>query len=261
MSNSVVRTVYNWGPTRWVLATTGLDRHVRRCYTRLQEARTGTRDLVLDGTSVELSERALPDEEYLEPEKAVLEDLLGELRQDDVFWDVGADKGLYTCPAGKKITDGSTVAFEPHPVRRGELRRNAHRNDVTATIRTEALSAVTGEAAFGYRIEPDGAGGEFTATLTRGDELLRRGAVEPPTVVKIDVEGAELDVLQGLDETVRRTECRLVYVELHNRIADYGGSWGELKDYLRDRGFAVETVAERIGEDFRQPFIKAGKEE
>lgn len=62
---------------------------------------------------MELSETVLPEEEtLLEPELTVLEDLMGELRPDDVFWRISADKGLYACPASETIADGSVVAFE-----------------------------------------------------------------------------------------------------------------------------------------------------
>ena len=260
MTNSALRSVYNWKPVQWFTITTGLDYYIRNFYSRFQEARQGTTRFTVNDTSVELSKRAIPDDDtYSQPERTVLEDLISEIRPSDVFWDIGADKGLYTCPTGQIISEGSVIAFEPHPVRRGELKRNLRRNDLSVTIRTEALSDIEGEAEFGYRIEPDSKGGEFIATLTEGDKLVEQDQVTSPTIIKIDVEGAELDVLRGLDKTLTRDECRLVYIELHGRISDFGGTWEELKDYLHDRHFNTEMIAKREAEDFEQPYLKVGK--
>lgn len=259
MVNSALRSVYNWGPIQQFTTITGMDYYVRKYHTRFQEKRQGTTHFCVGEVSVEVSERAIPDDAYLQPERTVLEDLISEIESHDVFWDVGADKGLYTCSTGRIISDGTVVAFEPHPIRRGELKRNLGRNNISATIRTEALSDIESEAEFGYRIEPDGKGGDFTATLIDGDKLIERNQVIPPTIIKIDVEGAELDVLRGLDETLKRDECRLVYVELHNRISDFGGTWDELKSSLHDRNFSIETLDISEGEDFEQPYLKAEK--
>lgn len=259
MLSPPLQKVYNWDPIQWLVTTSGMDPLLRTCYFRFQEVRQGTSRFTVGDVSVEVSETTLPDSVYLQPERTVLADLLNALRPSDVFWDIGADRGLYTCLTGETISDGRVVAFEPHPIRRGELERNLQRNGVSALIRTEALSDTDGTAAFGYRIEPDGDGGEFTATLARGDQLVQRVAVYPPTAIKIDVEGAELAVLRGLEETLERDACRLVYVELHNRISDFGGTWEELKEFLRDRGFAIETIAKRVDDDYEQPYIKAQK--
>ena len=262
MMNSVLRSAYYWGPIQWFTTTTGLDYYIRTCYARFQEVREGTTRFTVNDTSVELSKRAIPDDNaYSQPERSVLEDLISEIRPADVFWDIGAAKGLYTCPTCQILSEGTVVAFEPHPVRRVELKRNLRRNDLSATIRTEALSDIEREAAFGYRIEPDNNTGEFTATVAKGDELVEQDQVTSPTMIKIDVEGAELDVLRGLDETLTRDECRLVYIELHGRISDFGGTWEELKEYLHDRHFNTEIIAKREAEDFEQPFLKAEKQQ
>lgn len=44
---------------------------------------------------------------------------------------------------------------------------------------------------------------------------------------------------------------------MHDRIAEYGGSWDELKQYLRARDFSIERLTERVGAGYCQPFLKA----
>lgn len=58
-------------------------------------------------------------------ESIVLSDLLRELRADDVFYDIGANTGLYTLFAAKNCLQGSVVAFEPYPPNSDLLRRHS----------------------------------------------------------------------------------------------------------------------------------------
>jgi hypothetical protein len=65
--------------------------------------------------------------------------------------------------------------------------------------------------------------------------------VPVPTVVKIDVEGAEVAVLDGLSGTLADGATRLVYCEIHrDQVAD-----ADVVDRLRPHGFEVETVYSR----------------
>jgi len=261
MVNSAVRRVYRWKPIQWILTTAGLDFYIRKTYKRFQEIQAGTTNFESGDISVELSETTVPDEEmYLEPEEMVLDDLLRELGPDDIFWDIGADEGLYTCLASEKITNGSVVAFEPHPVRRNRLERNLERNRLTAILRTEALTNTNGTAEFGYAIQTDNKDGEFTATLRMGDDLVSEEKVCHPSVLKIDVEGAEYEVIQGMKSTLSSSECRLVYCELHDiEGRGFEGSKQKVKDTLEELGFEISTLTTRVGDGWEQPYLKAEK--
>jgi len=253
--------VYNWGPTQKLLTTTGLDFHIRKLYYRFQEIQAETTNFKVGDNQVQLSETTIPDESYLEPEVTVLEDLVKELRPDDVFWDIGADEGLYTCIASDIISEGLVVAFEPHPARRSRLKHNLDRNGLTATLRTEALTNINGTAEFGYSIKSDNEGGEFTATLSKGDRLVDEEGLSQPSVLKIDVEGAEYEVIQGMRSTLESPECRVIYCELHS-IEERGfeGSKQKLNQTLEDIGFEVSTLTTRVGDGWEQPYLKAVKE-
>ena len=52
------------------------------------------------------------------------------------------------------------------------------------------------------------------------DDLLARGELRPPTVVKIDVEGAEIAVLEGMRETIERHRPAII-CELHDTHAEF----------------------------------------
>jgi hypothetical protein len=88
----------------------------------------------------------------------------------------------------------------------------------------------------------------------RGDELIAESELPSPTVVKIDVEGAELKVIEGMSNKLASEECRLVYCEIHHdnreesqgaNIADFGGSPQQLKEKLRQMGYEIEILVHR----------------
>jgi len=98
-----------------------------------------------------------------------------------------------------------------------------------------------------------------------GDEFVLSGAFPIPTVLKLDIEGAEKVALEGLSETLRRDECRLVYVEVHPKGGFSAPGYGSVgltdteidavRGMLTDAGFGLRTVHCRDG----QPFLKASK--
>ncbi len=63
----------------------------------------------------------------------------------------------------------------------------------------------------------------FYVKVTTGDQLIAFKKVSPPNVIKIDVEGFELEVLQVLEHTLRSPQCRAVFVEVHFGILDRRG--------------------------------------
>ena len=194
----------------------------------------------------------------VESERALYDRLLEDLRPTDVVWDVGANVGTVACLAGDVVRRGHVVTFEPHPLNLVRLETNLRENDVSATVLGRALSDEEGELEM---VMWDGRVGSglhdpqtldttdrrmLTVPAVRGDDLVRAGDVPSPTVLKIDVEGAELSVLYGLEETLRGGECRSIYCEVHaDRIGDHGGSVEELRGLLEGWGYTLTTIQER----------------
>ncbi len=226
--------------------------------------------------SAEADLYVLSKSEYLDfarlPERGILEELLSELRPDDVFYDLGANLGLYACLAAD-VLDTTVVAFEPHPKNADRLARNAELNGSKVAVHRVALAASSGSAQMKLSpgFGPDNLGSAGHTLLTeyyeeesesvpvtklRGDEFVAAESAPPPTALKIDVEGTEMDVLQGLDSTLSRPECRLVYCEVHeDRLDSQGYSVSDVSDFLASRGFSVE----RRSIDGYQPFVRAEK--
>ena len=231
--------------------------------------------------AVSSAERWWFGDEDLRGERPVLADLLGRLHTDDVLLDAGANVGLYSCLAGRALVTGRVLAVEPHPANADRLSANLAANGVEDRVRvvrsalgpatasgrllTTGREPGTGEHTLAFDDAPDPdppfgggtAGDEVASTaatardgheeptidvpVVAGDALVTRESVRP-TVIKIDVEGGERAVLDGLRGTLADS-CRLVYCEVHaGALADRGVEPGAIDRLLRDRGFTVETV-------------------
>ena len=196
-------------------------------------------------------------------ERPVLEDVLRSLDQGDVFYDIGANVGTYTCFVASKLGPGQTVAFEPEPNNVERLSENLSLNHLNAMIEQVALSDQNGTVELALEGDESGEGTHAIATdstqhtieveIATGDSIVDRRELPDPTVLKIDVEGAELSVLRGMKETLRE-HCRLVYVEVHpDKIDEYGKSPAEVHSLLEEAGFEFEEF-ERRG---KQYFLRA----
>lgn len=218
----------------------------------------------------------LTKEEYYDfvrlPERPILEELLSELRPDDVFYDLGANLGLYSCLVAD-IVEPPVVAFEPHPKNAERLAQNASLTDSKIAIQRLAVAASSGTTRMqltpGFDLDRLGSAGhtlltgfydEESETITvekvRGDEFVAQGEMPPPTVLKIDTEGTEMDVLEGFESTLARPECRLVYCEIHaDRLNHQGYSVSDVYHFLESHGF---SVGDRSIEGY-QTFVRGEK--
>lgn len=114
------------------------------------------------------------------------------LSSDGVFWDVGANMGYYSW------LRGNGVLFEPDPISCSLIRATIDRSSLKGfELVPNAVSAMSGLATFA-RI---GEGGARSALVTGDGVVVQTIALDTrtdvPSIVKIDVEGHELEVLAG----------------------------------------------------------------
>jgi predicted RNA methylase len=75
----------------------------------------------------------------------IIKFLIKNFKENDIFYDVGANYGFYTCLAREFIIDGEIHAFEPNPKIFKLLRENARLDIFKNTLLNEvALSDKTG---------------------------------------------------------------------------------------------------------------------
>lgn len=199
------------------------------------------------------------------PSFPVLPDIVDRLKPDDVFWDVGANAGIYTCFGATQIDSGYVVAIEPNPNSVSRIEENLTLNGASATIYPYALMESPGELALdidrddvagSYGSITTAEGGGYTVEATTGDWLVEQGT-PAPTVLKIDVEGAELDAFSGMKQTISRPECRLIYCNTIGRGDDPGSIAAEERHWLEERGFGVEVLWEWALEGYCGQYIRA----
>lgn len=159
-------------------------------------------------------------------ESQIMKFVLDGLAEDSVFWDIGSYHGHYAIHAVN--TGADVIAFEPNSENRCRFHYNAvlnNRQDAV-DIRSYALSDSTAIKSFGGgKNSTKKIGGHGRKILTRrGDELNPK-----PDVIKIDVEGHELEVLDGLTETL--SQVQRVVVEMHSE-----DDIKDVQDYLEDAG-------------------------
>lgn len=186
-------------------------------------------------------------------ERPVIEALLRDVRESDVVYDIGANIGTHTCFIGKRLQSGTVVAFEPMPTNATRLRHNLSANVPIDRweVAELALSNEDGAGSLAVKSQKYGEGnhslsvdGELEIDVFRGETLVETGRYPSPDILKIDVEGAELEVLRGFENLL--SDIRVVYAELHHELsAYYGTSTEEIETYLHDHGFEVERLGER----------------
>jgi FkbM family methyltransferase len=193
--------------------------------------------------------RLLPGFRFVTWNPAEYEALRAAAAPGTVALDVGANVGGYALLLGQWVRPGGRVyAFEPAPDAFDGLARHVRLNeldDVVVPVRA-AAAATTGTG----RLAADGISGanrlagegDTVPTVTLDDFCAREGI--RPTVIKIDVEGAELEVLRGARETIRAAGPGLVLlVEMHPTVwRETGLSRHELEAELALQGLRAEPL-------------------
>ena len=181
------------------------------------------------------------------------------LKKGDFFWDVGAHLGVYSLLAAQH-GQVRVLALEPNPRTQEFLIRNIQNNRYMDKIQAYplAISAQAGRLKFYCDdLESDVSSlielenpGQLRAveieTVTLDD--LARKVSDYPTVMKIDVEGVELDVLrggQGFWNTLRNRGSFHLFIESNSTALERAGaSADELYRELEKIGFQVFIIDE-----------------
>jgi FkbM family methyltransferase len=169
--------------------------------------------------------------------------LLHLLRPDDLFVDVGANAGSYTVLAGKAI--GSRVlAVEPSATALAALQRNIECNDLASRVEVRAVVAAEAAGTLSFTLNQDTmnhvALPSDVDVPIRGlpadtlDSLLSARAA---TLIKIDVEGFELNVLRGAPIALRAPELLAVIVEINGSDDRFFLRPSDLVQLLEQAGF------------------------
>jgi FkbM family methyltransferase len=147
--------------------------------------------------------------------------LTEEVELGSVFYDVGANVGIYSLLCSLLVGNGKVYAFEPMPRNLAYLRKHLKLNHArNVEILPFAISDKIGQAQF--EIEASGLMGRLTgegsltvATATL-DSLVENGGMAPPDFIKMDIEGAELSALRGASFIFQRYRP-VLFLATHGR--------------------------------------------
>lgn len=172
------------------------------------------------------------------------------LRPGMVFYDLGANIGLFTLLASRLVGDpGKVFSFEPDPENAARLRRNVERNGFTNVAVVEKgiwststrlnflkSSADSPDHGIGkFSATENGAGGTLTECVSL-DDFIRDASVTPPDALKCDVEGAEVEALRGGAKLFKSRHPWIV-CEMHSDANRHAAI-----ELLNDFGYAVSAL-------------------
>lgn len=171
--------------------------------------------------------------------------------------DIGANQGYYTLLSSRKVgPHGKVLAFEPSPREMRHLKLHLRLNRC-ANVETSssALGAATGAAELHVVLgtesgcnslrPPDVSQptGLVPVSVERLDDVLKARGVNRVDFIKVDVEGAELSVLQGARELFHRTPRPVILAEVQDlRTEPWGYPAKGILTLLRDAGYAWYRV-------------------
>jgi FkbM family methyltransferase len=153
---------------------------------------------------------------------------IGAFQRDSIFWDIGANVGVYSLYAGLR-GDTRVVAFEPAAVNYFLLAANCELNQMDARIDSLQLG-VGGERglrhlevsqfapgdSFSFRGKADRPrAGRQASLILSIDELVEGYGLPCPNYIKIDVPALSDDIVAGASRTLQNPELREVHIEIN----------------------------------------------
>ena len=170
--------------------------------------------------------------------------LLHLLRAGDLFVDIGANVGVYTVLAAGAI-GATAVAIEPVPATFAKLRLNLRTNGLDGKARAHNIGLGSSPSTLRFTIDQDTMNHVITDENWTGpsvqvpvqtlDALLDG---QSPSLIKIDVEGWESEVLAGAEATLRQPSLLALIVEMNGGDAAPNPNEQAVHDCLHRNGFA-----------------------
>ena len=230
------------------------------------------------------SEREIQRIDNLMNERAFVARILGAIQPGDVAYDVGANIGVISMLMAGCEGVRAVHSFEPEPRNADHLGRSAQLNgfshvavheialgdaDGTISLHVFSESSVGADAEQGggdganadesatddsdigegrhsiIAVEPGHEGAAIDVELRRMDAFARQHEAEPD-VVKIDVEGAEYAVVEGMRDLLEACRVRDIFVELHPRLlAEAERTVDDVEALITSRGYELAWSSDR----------------
>lgn len=163
------------------------------------------------------------------------------LKNGSVVYDIGAHVGFFSLYCGLLVApDGCVIAFEPDPAARASLQSQVAEN---ASLKIEVLPYAVSDHSGTLLLDTScgssqafvSENGSVRVVAETIDSLVQQQRIPPPTLLKIDVEGHEHEVLKGALETIRRWRPVV--------LCDYneGDTLGTVRQLLSPLGYEISA--------------------
>jgi len=170
-----------------------------------------------------------------------------------VFYDIGANIGFFSLIAARIIGEsGRVYSFEPVIEHAATLRKNAQLNGlenitvfevaVGRNSRIDELLLTTcegGSAISTSSVKPSAPVSRRMIQVAPLDDLIPAGNLRLPSFVKIDVEGVEFEVVQGMTNTITTSKPVLLYEIDDGDKTSFVRRWKELDEYVSLLGYDI----------------------
>lgn len=175
------------------------------------------------------------------------------LKPSDVFYDVGANAGYMSLSVASRGLQNQIYAFEPLPELAAALAASARSNEFdNLTVVKGALADRDEGMEFflpSHSIHASFVSREKSAIRLwvegfRLDTLIERGLIPPPNVIKIDVEGAEMQIFRGAEKTLAQYKPALIF-ECDENSLRFGHSPGKVLTFLNNIGYKNFSILEK----------------
>ncbi|ESZ67740.1 methyltransferase [Mesorhizobium sp. L103C119B0] len=177
------------------------------------------------------------------------------LRAGDVFYDIGANIGFFSLIAARQVgATGQVYAYEPVPRNAAAIERSRDANGLTGLrVFAEAVGALSGQVELllarhlggatlaTVSIPPD-MNGRLEVKMTTLDASIVERGLRPPSLIKIDVEGAEMDVFRGMVATLEAHRPKLI-CEIDDATKEGADrKMGEIAQFLTSARYIVSAL-------------------
>ncbi len=176
-----------------------------------------------------------------------------EKKDNLIFWDIGANIGLYSIYNTLKNPNSITIAFEPSSSNLRILTRNISINNLENNIKVIPIPLTNKENTFQIMNEShfveggalnsfgktfDYTGKEFTSKMrynlfgTTMNYFIEKSILEIPDYIKIDVDGTEHLILEGGNNFLRNKKVKSLSIEINENFEDqYKKVMNLMKEY------------------------------
>jgi len=173
--------------------------------------------------------------------------LLHSLSENDWFLDIGSNVGTWVVLASG-VMECKSIAIEPVKETYHKLIKNINLNNIQSKVHTNniALGAVESEVnisrsrgALNRILDSKQSDIELVHQKTLDDITIEKS----PAIIKIDVEGYEMQILKGGKRTLSNPELQSIIIELKGNALKYGSSDEEIHHILTEYGFVPVIYA------------------